>query len=367
MGLIRRRIFGKNVSFSFDDELSEVLLASLAGYADASDDVNDVRLCFGEFAEDEGLLSRNPASFLRSQRRVTTSFHFGQVRWAPASDGKSLDADVNLLPRRFRLKHRERFRTLEYSTDVELFEQLLHELVLIPAMYFFLDRVIVHSAAVVVRGSAILLTGTGGTGKTSGLLSIRREENVEFLTDDIGVMAPDGSVFPNLAWPKIYGYNLGGNIGKGELLRGRGWLDRLHFNLRHRINPAKVRRKLRPQQLYGRVAGAAVPLDAVFFLFRENVAEMVIEDLPTSAAVEMSLAVMSTEHSDFQRFFHWDRYNSLAFGRAPILDLEVVLRAWRQNLQQIFSKVRTRIVRIPVGMPHDQYLSRIRAITLEQA
>lgn len=368
MRTVRKAIFGKNVHIEFEDVLADLVAGSVGNYADSlPDDAADIRIVIGQSpgVEERELLSRNPSVFQRRLNGVTTKFSFIDVSWVPSSDPPQLLARVFFVPNRFRLTLRQKLQTMEYSTEVELFEQVLHERVLVPAMYFFGDRVIVHAAAVAVSGRAVLLTGTGGTGKTSGLLALRRDPKVAFLSDDIAVMAPDGGVFANLAWPKIYGYNLGSSIGRSELLGKRGFIDRLHFTARYRRNPSKVRRKLRPGELYANVATGSVPLGAALFLFRESRSDISVEQLPVSVAADMSIAVMNTEYFDFHRFFHWDEFNSLALGMVPLLNLEEVVRGWRKHLLEIFSRATIRIVRIPLNMPHDEYLSQIKRLIIE--
>lgn len=368
MGTVRKTIFGKTVYIEFEDALADLIIGSVGSYADALPGrPADVNVEIGRSCSGAGrtFLSKNPSIFQRGPGSVTTRFSFIDVSWVPSEDPPRLTARVSFVPNRFKLSLRQRLQTMEYSTELELFEQVLHERVLVPAMYFFRDRVIVHAAAVVTSGRGVLLTGTGGTGKTSGLLALRRESNVAFLSDDIAVMAPDGDVFPNLAWPKIYGYNLGSSIGRSELLGKRGVIDRLHFNARYGANPSKVRRKVRPEDLYAEVAKTSVPLGAALFLFREARSDLIVEQLPASVAVDMSIAVMHTEYFDFHRFYHWDEYNSLALGKAPLLNLEGVIRGWRAHLLDIFSRATVKIVRVPVAIPHDEYLSEVKRLILE--
>jgi hypothetical protein len=367
MLVISRLIFGKNVAFHVTEPLVELLLGSLEGYPDVqSDRAPDISIRFGEVGTTEPLLSRNPSTFQRFERFVITDFPHGRISWKPSVTDRALSIKVDFALRSLRMTYRQKFRSLEYSSEVEAFEQLLHELVLVPSMYFFSDRAVIHAAAVSVDGKAVLLTGTGGTGKTSGLLSMRHADGVEFLADDIGVLAADGIVFPNLAWPKIYGYNLGVHVKKEELLSGRSFADRLHFNMRYKVNPARVRRKLTAQKLFGSVSPKPVPLNTALFLFRQNIKQMVVEDLPTSLAVEMSLAVMRTEYDHLHRFFFWDCYNSLALGRSPLLNLEDVMNNWRQTLTRIYSNASVKIVRIPSGIGHDEYLAGIREIVITE-
>ena len=92
------------------------------------------------------------------------------------------------------------------------------------------------------------------------MLALRRNEGVGFVSDDIVIMSDTARVNGNMAWPKIYGYNCIGNAMKSEILAGRGWIDRAHFNIKNRLNSANVRRKMSPDRLYHRVEPASVPL-----------------------------------------------------------------------------------------------------------
>jgi len=83
---------------------------------------------------------------------------------------------------------------------------------LIPSIYFNKNLAPVHCAGVSDHENrAILIGGTGGVGKTSLEMELCRNYGCSFINDDISVLDSDGWVYPNLAFPKIYGYNLENN------------------------------------------------------------------------------------------------------------------------------------------------------------
>jgi putative flippase GtrA len=59
--------------------------------------------------------------------------------------------------------------------------------------------VLLHSAAVVVDGQAVLLSAQTDTGKTSTVIKLVRQYAYEFLSDDMTIIAPDGRA---LCYPK---------------------------------------------------------------------------------------------------------------------------------------------------------------------
>ncbi len=275
------------------------------------------------------------------------------------TDAGVLAVDV-VIPETSDLKRAARkFYSMEYSTEVERFEQLLHELVLVPSVYFFGDAAPIHSAAVATADGTMLLAGTGGVGKSSAVLAFRKQKDIGFIADDISIVSANGQVFGNMAWPKIYGYNCVGNEMARELLRGRSLADQLHFHVKNRLNPSRVRRKLAPDRLYDSVVPDGKPLNTLFYLFREDVPNMALTQLPVESAVEMSIAVMESEYGVFHRHLNWEEYNSFGGNRTPILTMAQVRDKWRAIYRSAFSKAEIIKVGIPLDIDHARYQSEI--------
>lgn len=375
MLILEKLIFGKSYHITADSELADLAAESLEGYPVSTGGPVDVRVSVRHSLS--GHLSpiprsQNPHLYHRYDSSFLTDFGTMAVHWDPPRTGKSeLGANISIpwshgltaRPRSFL----SRARSMEFSTDVEVFEQLFHELFLIPSTYFFPDLVPIHAAALSFNGACFLLGGTGGTGKTSALLNSRDQPGVAFLSDDISVISADGLVHPNLAWPKVYGYNVAGSpLLRKKILVGRNLLDRLHFHVRCRISPTNVRRKIRPRLLFRNVEQYGSRLACVNMLFREDAKHFDIRDLTPDQAVAMSIAVMESEYFTFHNFLHWEAFNSLARGLEPLLDFAVIKESWRKNLLRAWNDVPLKLIRIPLQAPHHVVQAEIQGILSAQ-
>lgn len=362
-----RLIFGKRYRFLTEAGLERQLIRSIGAYPSCTNETADVEVHIEQqVGGAQRLISCNPAIFRKYRDSYVTDFGPAAVHW-DLSQRPVLTVGLSTHSRSSKRQFLSRLRSMEYGTPTEKFEQILHELVLVPSAYFFKDRIPVHASAVSIDGQATLLAGSGGVGKTSAMLALRHEEGVAFVSDDIAVLSSDGNVYPNLAWPKIYGYNLGGTQLKSELFKDRGLLDRFHFNLRARMDPSRVRRKMHPQDLYRRVGRDACKLCSVLYLFRENVSKLTIEQLDPAVASEMTIAIMETEYVLFHRFLQWDRFNALASGSPILLDLREVLERWRQDLMSLFGRIPVRLLRIPIAMSPKDYINEMSNLVLNEA
>jgi len=361
---IKKEIFGKCYSFIVDDVMQKMVADSVGLYPDCNANQSDVTITVADIMEGD-FISKNPSVFTKYEDGFLTHFPSCKVLWKFKAEHNSLDITVALYNKQSTTKKAySRLRSMEYPTDTEAFQQILHELVLVPSVYFFPDLSIIHAAAISKNGKAILMAGTGGTGKTSALLALRKQAGIGFITDDIAVVSQDGMVYPNLAWPKVYGYNLSSYIGKSELLEGRSLINRLHFSLKLRLNPKTVRRKMRPDVLYGTVNTQPVPLGKVLYLVRDQSEAIQLKTLHMSTAIKMGLHVMKTEYDIFHRQLEWDSYNALAMDATPTLRTEDVFDNWENNLKKVFSQAVIQTLHIPVDEKHEAYLEYISDVLM---
>lgn len=359
---MKKIIFGKCYSFSGEADHQVWLAESLALYADAGDLESQVDICIARYASSGTPLAINPKFHRELEDGMLTSFPPADISWRWGKNG-CLKVEVVLKPRHS-IKHRvKKLLSIEYATDVEYFEQVLHEFVLVPSTYFFDDLAPVHASCMTVDGAGFLLAGTGGAGKSAAILALRRDERVGFVCDDIAIMSatsPSHSVVhANMAWPKIYGYDCAGNELEGVLLEGRGWVDRSHFRTKSWINPAGVRRKIRPDHLYREIEPVAAPASRLYYVIREDVSDMQLSGLDTSSAVEMTIAVINAEYSIFHDHLHWEKYNALATGRKAMLSMDEVQANWRIVLDKCLSSVTCFKLSVPIHMDHASYRSRM--------
>ena len=152
---------------------------------------------------------------------------------------------------------RSRWRSIQFASSDEMSGQTLHELALIPSLYFEEELVPIHAAALELPDAGMtLIGGTGGVGKTTMALDLCRTMGASFAADDIAVVDGRGNVHPNLAYPKIYAYNLRGDPElRASVLGSASRADRAQWRWRQRrVGPAGVRRRVSPRMLFGSVA-----------------------------------------------------------------------------------------------------------------
>lgn len=363
--MIVKSIFGSFYGFEATGEWLSILERSLLDYDDAGMVDPCVVIRVVETIDHYGVvLSKNPKIFTKyADGSFVMSFPHVDIKWSRNPEGQIFcDMAVQRMPQMWSALRL--LRSIEFPSPVEAFEQALHELVLVPSTYFLHDRVPVHAAAIGVNGRAILLAGTGGVGKSSALLALRKDAC--FISDDVAIVSSDGQVYGNMAWPKVYGYNCSGNpILEEELLKGRGFWDRLHYRAWNSISPARIRRKVPPAQMYPAVIASGSLVSDVYYVVRSNCSAISVADVDAAAAMEMSLAVIQAEYSIMNNFILWDRYNSIALDVCELLNGDRIESSWRATLSSFFEKARIRRVEVPLEMENSQYQREIREIVLE--
>lgn len=356
---MKKLIFGRCYLFDGEADQQTWLAECLALYADAGDLEAQVEVCIARASSAGTPCSINPKAHHKHEQGMMTSFPSLDVYWGWLGNG-CLKVEVIFRVRQGIKSRVKKLLSMEYSSDIEYFEQLLHEFVLVPSTYFFKDVALMHAACLTVDGGAFLLAGTGGAGKSAAMLALRRHDRVGFVCDDIAVISSaTPSVYANLAWPKIYGYDCVGNALKGELLAGRGWVDRAHFHIKSWINPSSARRKIRPDHLYRQVEPMSAPLSRLYYVVRENVAHFSTSFLEQADAVEMMVAVVSAEYSIFHDHLYWEKYNALATARTAMLTMDEVVTNWRNVLSASLANVRCFKLSVPFDMDHIAYRSRM--------
>jgi len=362
---LKKKIFGRNFWFCSPPEYEGLLSESLALYDEATDPTPDVILDFSARGNQKAIISRNPKLMTRYEKGFSADFGVCSVEW-DAINSSPLRVNIQLRKIDYRsvLRRLRRLLSMEYSTEVERFEQILYELILVPTVYFLPGLALVHAASVGTEKGCVLLTGTGGVGKSSALLSAAENKEIAFISDDIAVIDEAGLVYANFAWPKIYGYNCVGNNMQQELMKGRGVVDKLHFSIRNKLNPSRVRRKIRPDRLFKKYIANGCPLKETLFLFRENVDGVQLESMSRDVAVRMISEVMSAEYYVLHKYLNWEAYNALGTGRTPLITMDGTIRKWEEVLDKALQ-TNIRKMAIPLQIPHNEYQERVGGIINE--
>jgi hypothetical protein len=360
---LNKRIFGKNFRFVSDGKWRDCLDASLDLYASADDLEPDVEVRFVEHEYIKAGFENNPKIFKRNAEALQVDFGGTVVAWTNLN-AKPLKVFVKAREPNYRTVtgYLKKLLSMEYPSRIEWFEQILHELILIPTVYFLPDLAPIHAACVGTRNGCVLLTGTGGVGKSSALLSFIDDKEVAFISDDVAVIGADGLVYGNFAWPKVYGYNCIGNGLQGRILAKRSVINRIHFLIKNKRNPAKVRRKMRPNEIFGNHIADGCRLKDVCFLIKKDVESMSLNDMDREKSVDMAFEVMSAEYQVFHKFINWEKYNALASGSAPLISMDEVSQKWKRVFDQAFPD-NIKKLEIPVNVDHVVYQKRINEIT----
>lgn len=353
-------IFGCTVDVEFDGSLaSSVLADELAVYPSGEASGADVRVKYGVERPVRGL--RNPASHTELDRgfrahygRVVVDYTFSNSRVTEAAF--EIEDDDSSLRRWGR-----RFANMQYASLGERAGQVFHELVMVPVAHTDPRLILLHASALQHPvGGMVAIGGTGGVGKTSLELELCRKHGYVFAADDIVAVNVDGMVWPNLAYPKIYGYNVGGDGSlRVQLMRGRSILDQFHWTVRSRIDPSGVRRRIAPAQLYGTYCRSPSPLSAYVFISREDRSDVCVESATPDAMAEMSVHVMQSEYAAFYRHLHYHAVNRVLTGRGPAIVLEDLFARWYEQARSVLRGVDCRIVRAPASMPHRVFVEAV--------
>mgnify|MGYP000591727536 CR=1 FL=1 len=156
---LNKRIFGKNFRFVSDQKWRDCLGASLDLYASVDDLGPDVEIRFLEHEYVQAGFENNPKIFKRNVEALQVDFGGTVVAWTNLN-AKPLKVFVKVREPNYRtaVGYLKKLLSMEYPSRIEWFEQILHELVLIPTVYFLPGLAPIHAACVGTRNGCALLT-----------------------------------------------------------------------------------------------------------------------------------------------------------------------------------------------------------------
>lgn len=353
--MARYKIFGKSVEIKFDEKRYKNLREELSLYP-ISNEQPDVVINIVEKLDIPDDYIQNPETHYTFSKGFLADYGHTQVMYL--KDNGLLKVSLRK-PSKIGLP--KRFLNMEFATAEDMIGQILHELVLVPMNYFFSDRFLVHSSAFQSpEGKTFLIGGTGGIGKTSLELFLCKERNFKFIADDITVVDKTGKVYPNLAFPKIYGYNAKGkrDITKLLLLK-RSLLNKIHWHLSMKIRGEnKVRRKVSPLKLYGSYLSNETRVSTYFILIRDkDVNELVKQPINSELAAELTLRVIQNEYYVFHQHIVWHEFNTLVKKIEPVVRVDKTFANWRTMVTEVFRNLELYIVRVPERYGHQEFLT----------
>lgn len=360
------QLFGKSTTFVVDDAPAGTTLREELAIYPASTEASQriVRVTHGSPPTGGAV---NPALHAHFEDGFLARYPNAQVRFR-FEETELVETTVHLPRASSGLRAaRSRWRNIQYLTAAEMSGQLVHELALVPGLYFETGMLPIHAAAFSVPDlGMILVGGTGGVGKTTMALDLCRTRKGSFAADDVAVVDERGLVHPNLAYPKIYAYNVQGDPElRSRILGSTSMADRLQWGWRlRRAGPAAVRRRVSPSTLYGSVVTLPAPLRRYVVIAREHRPTLLVEQLSAAYAAEMSVAALQGEYETWHRHLAWETFNALAVGRVPRIRLSERLEEFRAGAERLLTDVDCRIVRVPVGDPHEKTRRQLVEATL---
>ncbi|WP_153445950.1 hypothetical protein [Vibrio algicola] len=352
-------IFGKNVHFNIKSELLSLVEDNLSLYENTTSNLTDVIVSFNNELKDSYTESVNPKILTKLDNGFISHYRNIDVAWFMVDD--ILNVNLKVKDKSKTRDFISKIISMEFSTQKQMIGQILHELVLVPMTYFFKDIMPIHAATISKNNKAYLFTGTGGVGKSSALLALK-DLDVGFISDDIAIISKDAIVYGNMAEPKIYGYNCIGNEMKDLILSDKSIANKLHFKIKNKINTQKVRRKIKPSRLFNQVDVQGTKIEKMFFLFRENTSEFSVEKINANDAKEMSISIISSEYSDFNRFIEWYSYNCTCTKSEAIVRIKDVISNWNYIFDSAFSCLDIFKITIPLDMKHQEYQIKMREL-----
>lgn len=341
------KIFGVNIGFKIHDGmLREILEKEISLYPGIDGEAWDILLetCSQTEFKNKGEREDNTAAIQVNSETARKKFIFNGDKLYHIIF--SLHSPVNRVH-----EWVQKIRNMEFSNRKDRVGQIIHEQVLVPAMLFDEDKVPVHSSAVQFKKQVIMFGGHGGVGKTSLELELCFHNDADFIADDIGMLSQAGEVYPNLSYPKIYGYNVEGEPElKQRLIDRDSILDKLHWNLHFLKGANKVRRRISPADIYGNYVNKPVKVSRYLILERFEGKEIQVQALSPEQATEISITILREE---FSKFF--SELDKNAGAAKSFYSSTVIMERWAAILPEIFEQVECQKVLIPQAMKHHDF------------
>lgn len=360
--MLKYNIFGKVVEFkvNIDDDL---IIMNLKNQFDHYEKVRDERNSDIIITiTDDNLISDssaiNPSIHYEKLDGFASRYRNYDVEYVKLNDQLQFKLNIKRTKNPF-LRYAKKLNNIEYVSREERIPQIIFESILVPSVFFDQKKFIVHSASFMSdKDEVIMLGGTGGVGKTSLGIEFCTNRKFKFVNDDIAIIDGNGVIYPNLALPKIYAYNLHGNNElKKKIFKTRSLIDKVVFELKCRIqSPSKVRRKIDLNEVYSGYINHSVKATKYLILSKQNVDKIEIEKISSESASKINLKIIQSEYSQFFNHLSWHSYNSILLNKDEILTNEQIQDQMFNLGKKAFNKLDCYIVKIPLKIDHKSFV-----------
>lgn len=360
----RLQVFGKSLELVTDgSDAGQVLLRELSLYPESTARTPAIRVEYGAIPTPVSGL-RNPSIHHDLDDGFLCGYGDVSVSWRTGLDVPivaRMHARDNGGGARGWLR---RMRNIQFSSSIESVGQSVHELVLVPSVYFDPDYFLLHASALEApSGGVIAIGGTGGVGKTSLEIELCSRRGYRFVADDITVVDSAGHAWSNLAYPKIYAYNVRGDEElTRRVMHGRGYLDRMNWRLLASRDPAGARRRMPPQALYGDYSRTGGALVRYIFLARERRRDYEVRQVSAEELARMSVAILKSEYVAFHQHLYWHEVNRRLRRAEPVLRADEVFASWTRLATSVLTGVECVLVSGPIEVEHSAFVRTVASI-----
>lgn len=217
-----------------------------------------------------------------------------------------------------------------------------------------------HASTCVRGDDAVALIAWGGIGKTTSVLKLVTEDEWQFLSDDLGLVGEDKTVWRTPRKLQVYAYNVAGQEPlRRRLMSGRGPIDHINWHWRlARFGPKKVRRRVGAEKLFGQPSvGMSGTLSQAYFLERADVEKMQWNTIGTEELAHRAATILIDELDTLYSVAVAAESHGVDVG---IPGLEELRAASVEILEQAFDGVAVQLLRIPVDAGPDALVDALR-------
>ncbi len=366
---VKKIIFGKKICFLFQKcKYADIISEELDIYPDEMfEEIQAdyiVTVDDNYAANEDDHYGRNPKEMYVSKDNFCINYSWGIVSWSKGKIHLSYNPKMYGKIASF-VRH---MLDIQFYTQPQWAGQRLYEDILINIAFWDPNYFVLHGSGISDNnGNVIIIGGTGGTGKTSTVLSMRGRKDRIFVCDDLCPITREGQVFVNYDMPKIYAYNVINNKEMEDMiLKDEGFISRLQWKALKKGNPARVRRRVKPSKLYSLAdpdLASRLHLKAYLILNRTcDVNDIKIDEIDGQLAAEMTVEIMRTEFAKFSAFLNYYKLNGLYKGEKTFPDAEECFTQWKNNMMLAFEKSSIKMISIPYDYNNEKLKERMNSI-----